>query len=71
MTKKKKKINQQYVWAEQLLDELRGDYGDSLEDVDAWSVLDILGVLGLSFIQSDAASNEFMDGIVDAAEKMR
>ena len=71
MTKKKKKSNQQYVWAEQLLDELRGEYGDGLEDADAWSVLDVLGILGLSFTQSDAASNEFMDGIVAAAEKMR
>lgn len=62
--KKKSPVDKQHEFAQDLLEMLRGDYGDNLEDVDAMSILDALGCLGISFTdQSFDASLAFLTAL--------
>jgi len=59
--KKKSPIDKQQEFAQELLEMLHADYGDNLEDVDALSILDAMGCIGISFTdQSFDASLAFM-----------
>lgn len=55
------KKNRQVQFAEALLEHLQGDYGDTLEDVDALAILDAMGNIGIRFTdESDEASLAFI-----------
>lgn len=61
------KKNKQLQFAEALLEHLRDDHGDQLDDdIDAMEVLDAMGCIGISFTdQSDEASQAFIGAIAD------
>ena len=62
--KKKSPVDKQQEFAQDLLEMLQADYGDSLEDVDALSILDAMGCIGISFTdQSFDASLAYLEAL--------
>lgn len=61
---KKSPVDKQHEFAQDLLEMLQADYGDNLEDVDAMSILDAMGCIGISFTdQSFDASLAFLTAL--------
>lgn len=61
---KKSQVDKQQEFAQDLLEMLRADYGDNLEDVDALSILDAMGCIGISFTdESIDASIAFLTAL--------
>ena len=62
--KKKSPVDKQHEFAQELVGMLKDDYGDCLDDVDAMSILDAMGCIGISFTdQSFDASLAFLTAL--------
>lgn len=56
-----------YIFAERLIEEINSDI-DSLSELDPLLILDLMGIIGIEFAVGNAASDEYLGVLKEAAK---